>query len=73
MSDWGYDLFRDNPADELDRLDDPYEDDGYGPLIEAGFDSRCDGTHVMCDGFIREGETIRADGDGGWVHQGCEG
>lgn len=57
---------------ELDRLNDPLEDEGFGPLVDAGFDSPCDGTHLSCDGHIREGDTIRADGNGGWVHKGCE-
>lgn len=68
MNDWDYELLRDNPGSEPDEP----EYLGYGPIITAGFDSPCDGTHMACDGLIREGDDIRADGDGGWVHRGCE-
>jgi hypothetical protein len=47
-------------------------DDPYGPVIEAGFDGECAGSWDTCEGRIYEGERIRANGAGGWVHEGCE-
>jgi hypothetical protein len=47
-------------------------DDGYGPVVEAGFDGECSGSWDTCEGRIAEGERIRANGAGGWVHEGCE-
>jgi len=37
-----------------------------GPWIIAGFDSPC-----AFGDMIAEGDTIRADGDGGWEHASC--
>lgn len=39
----------------------------YGPEITAGYDGECS----ECWGGIFEGDAIRADGEGGWVHSGC--
>lgn len=39
-----------------------------GPWFEAGHDSDCDGT---CGGEIKAGDMIRADGEGGYLCQGC--
>jgi hypothetical protein len=40
----------------------------YGPWIEASFDSDCDGP---CGGQISEGDSIRSDGEGGWLCVNC--
>lgn len=58
------DVFGFTPAD--------YGNDGYGPVVEAAFDGECAGSWDTCEGRINEGEHIRANGAGGWVHQGCE-
>jgi hypothetical protein len=38
-----------------------------GPWFTARFDSSCDG----CASRIHEGDTIRADGEGGYLCQSC--
>lgn len=48
------------------------ENDGYGPVVEAAFDGECAGSWDTCEGRITEGDRIRANGAGGWVHEGCE-
>lgn len=48
----------------------PYGD-GYGPEFEARYDSPCDASYCTQGGQIWEGDTIRADGDGGYVHTEC--
>lgn len=40
---------------------------GPGPWFPARFDSECDG----CGDPIDEGDQIRADGEGGYVCEGC--
>jgi hypothetical protein len=40
---------------------------GYGPWFTAGFGGGCSG----CCGVITEGDTIRADGSGGWLCTDC--
>lgn len=41
-----------------------------GPVIQAGFDSEC--SSFGCPvGAIWEGDDIRADGEGGWIHAEC--
>ena len=41
--------------------------EALAPVIEASFAGPCS------DGdWIEEGDSIRADGDGGWIHVGCE-
>jgi hypothetical protein len=46
-------------------------DDEYGPEVTATFGSTCDAHHCTQGGTIFEGDTIRADGDDGWVHTEC--
>lgn len=50
---------------------DDLDDDGYGPVVEAGFESECAGSWDACDGTIYPGDRIRAKA-GEWVHEGCE-
>lgn len=38
-----------------------------GPIFTAGYDS----DDSCCGEGIVEGERIRADGEGGWVHEDC--
>lgn len=38
-----------------------------GPVIAAMYPGDCSG----CAGEIEPGDAIRADGDGGWLHDGC--
>lgn len=59
---------------DADTVGDPFidpdaraEDDGPGPWFMAGFDGECS---RGCGG-ISEGDTIRADGDGGWECRDC--
>lgn len=40
-----------------------------GSVFTAGYDSEC----AACEAGIFEGEEIRADGEGGYIHYGCEG
>lgn len=39
----------------------------YGPWFTAAYPGCCSG----CDGGIEPGDTIRADGDGGYLCPGC--
>ena len=39
----------------------------YGPPITALYD----GEDSCCGAGINEGDTIRADGQGGWIHDEC--
>lgn len=59
-------------SDELfNGLDPDPADDGYGPIVTAGFESECAGDWDTCEGVILPGDQIRAKG-GEWVHVGCE-
>jgi hypothetical protein len=40
---------------------------GPGPEVTAGYDGECSG----CWEPIYEGDPIRADGGGGWIHSEC--
>lgn len=46
----------------------PYGD-GYGPEFTASYDGECG----ECFEPLYEGDLIRADGDGGYVHSECAG
>lgn len=46
-------------------------DDEYGPEVVASFGSTCDSYACTRGGDIFEGDVIRADGEGGWVHSEC--
>ena len=46
----------------------PRDTAAFGPWFEAQFGSDCDGT---CGGEIEAGDTIRADGEGGYLCQSC--
>ena len=39
-----------------------------GPVFTATYD----GEDSCCGEGIEEGDSIQADGEGGWIHQGCE-
>lgn len=61
-----------NPADIAAFLfgardDDSAPDDGPGPWFEASYEGECSG----CFAGIGIGDTIRADGEGGWERQEC--
>lgn len=45
--------------------------DRRGPVFPAGFDGECAEPFCQFGGDIYEGEAIRADGDGGYVHEEC--
>lgn len=45
----------------------------YGPEVRASFDSECAEPFCVSGGTIFEGDDIRADGEGGWVHSECAG
>jgi hypothetical protein len=47
--------------------DEPAPVPGYGPLFFAYFYGRCSG----CDVLIVPDDTIRADGQGGYLHEDC--
>jgi hypothetical protein len=40
----------------------------WGPWFTAAFDGECDGP---CGREIQEGDTIRSDGEGGWLCDSC--
>lgn len=46
-------------------------DGGYGPEVTASRDGECDAYPCYVGGLITEGDAIRADGEGGWVHSEC--
>lgn len=50
--------------------DDLTETDGprLGPVVTASFPGEPD----CCEQGIEPGDRIRADGHGGWIHEGCE-
>lgn len=48
-----------------------HDDDEYGPIVTATFESECAGDWDTCDGVIRPGDEIRGKG-GQWFHVGCE-
>lgn len=58
------------PGNELadhttpDLFDTPDNGPGFGPVFTAGFD----GEDACCGDGIIEGEEIRSDGQGGWIH-----
>lgn len=50
----------------------PLESVLWGPWFTAGYDGDCDGGFdSQCSGQITEGDTIRADGEGGYLCQSC--
>jgi hypothetical protein len=42
-----------------------------GPVFSAGYDSECASATCYLGGDIEEGDDIRADGEGGFVHSEC--
>lgn len=52
---------------ENDLFSVPEKPSKLGPVFRAEFDSECDG----CGFSIDEGEEIRADGSGGFIHVEC--
>ena len=42
-----------------------------GPVFRAGYDSECASATCYLGGDIEEGDDIRADGEGGFVHAEC--
>lgn len=60
-----------NPFGPEDEWPENVSEDGYGPIITAGFESECAGDWDACDGTIYEGDQIRGKG-GEWFHVGCE-
>jgi hypothetical protein len=46
----------------------PRDPASFGPWFEARFESDCDGD---CGGVIEEGDSCRADGEGGYLCQVC--
>lgn len=64
---WGMPLPKLDEFEAGDEFDDLDEDGQPGPWFTAGFDSEAS----CCQAGVMEGETIRADGDGGWAHQQC--
>lgn len=51
-----------------DLFDDAEEAPAVGPAFTASFD----GEDSCCGAGITAGETIRADGSGGWIHDDCK-
>jgi hypothetical protein len=51
-------------ADDLTERDTPR----LGPVITARYPSE----DACCGEGIHEGDRIRADGEGGWIHEDCE-
>lgn len=50
------------------NYDDAPEDDGPGPWFEAAYGGNC----TACEEYhIEPGDTIRADGSGGYEHEDC--
>lgn len=50
--------------------DDPFATSGalrFGPIVTAEYEGLC----TQCDWDIEEGDDIRADGEGGWMHADC--
>lgn len=61
------DPFASGTADRPRSIFDPE----YGPEVVASFASDCDASACFQGGEIFEGDIIRADGEGGWVHTEC--
>ncbi len=58
----------DRPGDDLfDDADDASPVSGLGPVFTATYD----GEDACCGEGIEVGQRIRADGAGGWIHEGC--
>jgi hypothetical protein len=62
-----------NGPDPFDSGADAAADSGprYGPVIRAGYDGECSEPFCVEGGYIVEGDDIRADGEGGWIHSVC--
>lgn len=62
----------DRTSDFFDNAEDAATSIGtkFGPIFMATFPGTCS----ACDDLIYQGEDIRADGSGGWIHadDGCE-
>jgi hypothetical protein len=56
-----------------DPFDTPDERPDVGPEFYAGYDGECSEPDCVAnrEGAIYEGDLIRADGEGGYLHAGC--
>lgn len=54
------------------KTPDLFADAEDAPMLGPVFNAQFDGEDSCCGQGIEHGEAIRADGEGGWIHAGCE-